>query len=264
MNHYPCEMIQDLLPLYHDGVCAEETAAAVEEHLAGCEDCQAAHQRLLQSDSVEPEEVPAAQEEAKAKSIKRVRGRFRRRAMAICLLVVLVLGTAVLWLNTATLTLPPSMIDGVFYGHKPYSSTYHLDLRYDTLLGSKYYSIGTAKFMGATIQAPNRDGSSTSMPVLLFSKRITLWDSICYDLTNREPEGYQTDGYAMETVPGAWSSWRNNYIGNPPPIPARHQPIVFSRVYFLPDYGLMERFADLTPEEQTKALHTQAVLVWEQ
>lgn len=36
-----CEIIKDLLPLYHDGVCSKESNAMVEEHLACCESCSA-------------------------------------------------------------------------------------------------------------------------------------------------------------------------------------------------------------------------------
>ena len=36
-----CEIIKDLLPLYHDGVCSKESKAMVEEHLAFCESCSA-------------------------------------------------------------------------------------------------------------------------------------------------------------------------------------------------------------------------------
>ena len=35
-----CKVIQDLLPLYHDGVASPDTAALVEEHLKDCEACQ--------------------------------------------------------------------------------------------------------------------------------------------------------------------------------------------------------------------------------
>ncbi len=35
-----CSIIQDLLPLYVDGVVSEDTAQAVEEHLETCEDCR--------------------------------------------------------------------------------------------------------------------------------------------------------------------------------------------------------------------------------
>jgi len=36
----PCEMVRDLLPLYHDGVCSQVSSVLVGEHLASCEDCQ--------------------------------------------------------------------------------------------------------------------------------------------------------------------------------------------------------------------------------
>jgi len=37
---YPCGIIKDLLPLYIDDVCNEESRRAVEEHLAECESCR--------------------------------------------------------------------------------------------------------------------------------------------------------------------------------------------------------------------------------
>jgi predicted anti-sigma-YlaC factor YlaD len=36
-----CEVIKDLLPLFHDGVCSKESKMIVEKHLAGCESCKA-------------------------------------------------------------------------------------------------------------------------------------------------------------------------------------------------------------------------------
>ena len=35
-----CEIIRDLLPLYHDGVCSNESRQMVEEHLSECEKCR--------------------------------------------------------------------------------------------------------------------------------------------------------------------------------------------------------------------------------
>jgi len=37
----PCDIITDLLPLYHDGVCNESSKKLVEEHLAECNTCGA-------------------------------------------------------------------------------------------------------------------------------------------------------------------------------------------------------------------------------
>ncbi len=35
-----CEIIKDLIPLYVDGCCSEESEGAVEEHLKGCSECK--------------------------------------------------------------------------------------------------------------------------------------------------------------------------------------------------------------------------------
>lgn len=35
-----CEVIGDLLPLYHDHVCSEDSTAIVEEHLKSCQNCR--------------------------------------------------------------------------------------------------------------------------------------------------------------------------------------------------------------------------------
>lgn len=35
-----CKIVQDLLPLYHDGVCSEESRKLVETHLTDCEACR--------------------------------------------------------------------------------------------------------------------------------------------------------------------------------------------------------------------------------
>ena len=35
----PCKVIEDMLPMYYDKVCSEESAALVEEHLKGCPHC---------------------------------------------------------------------------------------------------------------------------------------------------------------------------------------------------------------------------------
>ena len=35
-----CEVIQDLLPLYVDKACSEDSTGLVEEHMAECESCR--------------------------------------------------------------------------------------------------------------------------------------------------------------------------------------------------------------------------------
>lgn len=48
MNH--CKIVEDLLPLYIDGLTSEETAQYVREHLAKCPSCGQAYRRMAGSD----------------------------------------------------------------------------------------------------------------------------------------------------------------------------------------------------------------------
>ena len=40
MNNVSCEIIQDLLPLYCDGVCSEESKKAILAHIQTCKKCR--------------------------------------------------------------------------------------------------------------------------------------------------------------------------------------------------------------------------------
>lgn len=42
----PCDIVRDLLPLYHDGVVSETTGQAVETHLEGCPPCRQEYEDL--------------------------------------------------------------------------------------------------------------------------------------------------------------------------------------------------------------------------
>jgi predicted anti-sigma-YlaC factor YlaD len=40
MERISCRIIEDILPLYVDGVCSEESRNAVESHIANCGECR--------------------------------------------------------------------------------------------------------------------------------------------------------------------------------------------------------------------------------
>lgn len=42
-----CDIVRDLLPLYHDGVVSKASKNAIEEHLAECEPCKKEYEELL-------------------------------------------------------------------------------------------------------------------------------------------------------------------------------------------------------------------------
>jgi len=50
-----CKITKDLLPLYHDEVCSNESRAMVEEHLAECDHCKAelrSMEEVIQMDTI--------------------------------------------------------------------------------------------------------------------------------------------------------------------------------------------------------------------
>ena len=90
MDQLDHDIVQDLLPLYHDGVCSDKSRAAVEEHLKTCEDCRAA---LTAMDAPLPEVEKAADDAAVA--VKKISGewkRGKRRAHIIGVIVAVVDG----------------------------------------------------------------------------------------------------------------------------------------------------------------------------
>lgn len=86
-----CDIIKDLLPLYCDGVCSDETVRAVEEHLATCPTCRALFDEMRQ-EPIMPEPIqPQAQQEAKVlQDVKRKFSLRRRRSVLAVVLVALV------------------------------------------------------------------------------------------------------------------------------------------------------------------------------
>lgn len=70
----PCEMVQDLLPLYHDNVCSEISKTLVGEHLNNCEDCT----RVLKTIGEEIE-VPKLEADA-AKPLLSIQINWQRQA----------------------------------------------------------------------------------------------------------------------------------------------------------------------------------------
>lgn len=83
-----CQVIGDLFPVYHDGLCSEETKQLVEAHLKTCEECRKLYAAFPEQPDAEP---PVDPPEAKA-ALQKVRHRSRvRKVFAGCGLTLLAL-----------------------------------------------------------------------------------------------------------------------------------------------------------------------------
>lgn len=80
-----CKVIQDLLPLYVDGVCSPDTAALVEEHLKDCETCQEVYHALEEApaSTVSAEAAQEKRDAAVAQGLKKVKNGLRKKRILI-------------------------------------------------------------------------------------------------------------------------------------------------------------------------------------
>lgn len=70
-----CNIIRDLLPLYHDKVCSKESCILVEEHIEQCEDCK----KLLKNIAEDVSHPTVTEDEAKP--IKAIASIWQRERM---------------------------------------------------------------------------------------------------------------------------------------------------------------------------------------
>lgn len=83
----PCEVVQDLLPLYVDGLTRETSAQLVEQHLQQCQTCRRMYEDMVQQ--VQPEGAPMP----KIDYLKKLR-RQRWELAASCVAAVLAMAAA--------------------------------------------------------------------------------------------------------------------------------------------------------------------------
>lgn len=101
----PCDIVQDLLPLYEDDLCSAATREAIEEHLGECESCGKQHTAVQELVEPEVEVKPEQEKKATVKSFKKIRNRWIASIVAILLLIPLgYLGWGQFWGNGPSFT----------------------------------------------------------------------------------------------------------------------------------------------------------------
>lgn len=95
-NDIPCNVIVDLLPLYKEDICSEETKELVEEHLRSCEDCRQLCGQLTVPQT-ENKSLPNEAETFKKVGKNLKKGKFYRRSLMIIITVIVIVNAA--WLK---------------------------------------------------------------------------------------------------------------------------------------------------------------------
>lgn len=87
-----CEVIRDLLPLYEDEVCCEESKGLVEEHLSECAACRDLQEKfkIPEKTLLPEEEILLAEEEKRIRRIfRKIKRQWRLSLAAVLLLIPL-------------------------------------------------------------------------------------------------------------------------------------------------------------------------------
>ncbi|MDE6745937.1 MAG: zf-HC2 domain-containing protein, partial [Oscillospiraceae bacterium] len=79
-----CKVIEDLLPLYADGICSEDTKTVVEHHTAECAECRKKLEAMT-SDTAEPEKS-GEKKPSPENPFKKLRRHYTR--LVICTLLI--------------------------------------------------------------------------------------------------------------------------------------------------------------------------------
>lgn len=87
----PCEIVQDLLPIYKDDVCSVQSRKAVDEHLQKCEDCKS-YLAYMNDDFIENDFLEIA-EKAKYATFKEIKKKlFRKNVMVTVISILFTVG----------------------------------------------------------------------------------------------------------------------------------------------------------------------------
>lgn len=106
MSKNTCELINDLLPLYADNVCSEESRSIVAEHISECGKCRGELEKMGQPVNVDPAKDIAV--------IKRIKKRIFIEKVVVGALVAVILIVAACMLN-------------FFLFHVDYTLDYHIN-----------------------------------------------------------------------------------------------------------------------------------------
>lgn len=89
---YPCGIIRDLLPLYMDDICNDESKQAVEKHLLECEKCRNCYEVMKSTDNFLEKKIDNGEDIKMVNSLKNIKLKMNQkiRNITLCAMVTVV------------------------------------------------------------------------------------------------------------------------------------------------------------------------------
>lgn len=156
---YPCDVIQDLLPLYYDEACSKESCRIVEEHIRECDSCRKMYEEL----SAVGSEIPQFNdyEEQKANSLHKIKKAITRKQIISIIATIFALIVA---LNIAVSALKHSV--------QEIDSTVDISVRMAD--GNIMARLQGSKWHDATLKRIETGGKT----YIFFALKDTKWDRL--------------------------------------------------------------------------------------
>ncbi len=85
---FPCDLIKDILPLYYDKVCSDESKKIVEQHLSECDSCNKYYNQMYTEDCCQTNIYNQEIENQKAKSFVCVKNKILQKQILVTSIVI--------------------------------------------------------------------------------------------------------------------------------------------------------------------------------
>lgn len=155
-----CDIVSDLLSLYHDGVVKETTRESVKRHLETCDSCRKEYEALCVALPIEIEEVTTNTKEKFLDMMRKAkRNRIITSITVVILICALVVGGYFLQLQFLIVNLPDEYI------------TVYRTYRYKTEEGDKLFVLYSDSYLGSSrTDTEVKQGESGDMLVMNIKK----------------------------------------------------------------------------------------------
>lgn len=173
---YPCGIIKDLLPVFIENLCSEESVKAVVRHMEECEDCREYYKKMTADSSYDADRTEdSSQFEESLKKVKKTILYKKIIAVAVAITVfILTVGGIMMYLTKSFVIIPY---------HNNINVNQSVPSQYQSVQGQDYLS---AEFIGTTVVWASQkrvdveiDGKNES--IIYFYGQTTRWENMISD-----------------------------------------------------------------------------------
>ena len=202
-----CNIIEDLLPEYADGMCQPETAEEIEKHLKECNSCLEKFERM-QKDTMENElqNMEGMEDIRPFQKISKVLKRNRMKKIAAVLVLVVVCAVfGTLTVGQIFPELPCPSYDSLMYRHEAKKvAGQFADGEIEKVLGGMNVQLTSQQYVNQKALFEDVAAQLKQLQQKIFAGKETSIkiDDICYEGAENtsEPEAYEKNGYDVSVA----------------------------------------------------------------